>query len=65
MFDVIIAEKMDSSTGKEISTFEPLLNNLSEIYPDLMCKWFRRTKSSCEGPEGVNGIFLLNFSLGK
>jgi len=38
MFDVIIAEKMDSSTGKEISTFEPLLNNLSEIYPDLMCK---------------------------
>ena len=38
MFDVIIAEKMDSSTGNEISTFEPLLNNLSEIYPDLMGK---------------------------
>lgn len=36
--NVLIVEKMDGTTGKEFSTFEPLLNNLPELYPDLMCK---------------------------
>lgn len=36
--NVLIVEKKDSTTGKEFSTFEPLLNNLPELYPDLMCK---------------------------
>ena len=56
---------MDSIAGKEFSTFEPLLNNLPEIYPDLMCKGLHVVKPSCERPEGANGICLFNFSLGK
>lgn len=31
--------KIDSSSGKEFSAFEPLLNNVNEIYPDLMCEY--------------------------
>ena len=38
VLNILIVEKMDNITGKEYSTFEPLLNNLPEIYPDLMCK---------------------------
>ncbi|KAL9969394.1 hypothetical protein ACROYT_G021607 [Oculina patagonica] len=33
-----VSKKTDSVTGKEFSTFDPLLNNLPEIYPDLMSK---------------------------
>lgn len=33
------SEKIDSSSGKEFSAFEPLLNNVNEIYPDLMCEY--------------------------
>lgn len=35
----IFSEKIDSSSGKEFSAFEPLLNNVNEIYPDLMCEY--------------------------
>ncbi|XP_068696194.1 uncharacterized protein [Montipora capricornis] len=31
-------KKMDTVSGKEFPTFEPLLNNVNEIYPDLMSK---------------------------
>ena len=37
-------EKADSLTGKEYSIFEPLLNNVSELYPELMCKWIFNLK---------------------
>ncbi|KAM7452223.1 hypothetical protein ABFA07_000403 [Porites harrisoni] len=33
-----VLKKADSSTGKEYSIFEPLLNNVSELYPELMSK---------------------------
>ncbi|XP_029193649.2 uncharacterized protein C22orf15-like [Acropora muricata] len=33
-----VTKKIDSSSGKEFSAFEPLLNNVNEIYPDLMSK---------------------------
>ncbi|RMX55471.1 hypothetical protein pdam_00013331 [Pocillopora damicornis] len=31
-------EKIDAISGKEVSSFEPLLNNVTEVYPDLMAK---------------------------
>lgn len=31
-------EKIDAISGKEVSSFEPLLNNVTEVYPDLMGK---------------------------
>lgn len=36
--NVFIVEKKDSIIGKEFLIFELLLNNLLELYFDLMCK---------------------------
>nr|XP_058949889.1 uncharacterized protein CXorf65 homolog [Pocillopora verrucosa] len=33
-----VLKKIDAISGKEVSSFEPLLNNVTEVYPDLMAK---------------------------
>ncbi|XP_022781463.1 uncharacterized protein LOC111322602 [Stylophora pistillata] len=33
-----VLRKIDSASGKEVSSFVPLLNNVAELYPDLMAK---------------------------